>query len=89
MTNSVERIIEYLHETGPAHGLIANTHLGEKTTVPLMRAGLETVKKVSAETGLPVVAMAVDERFRSDFPKEQCDGIPLRFLHRYLPKGFW
>ena len=89
MTNSVERIIEYLHETGPAHGLIANTHLGEKTTVPLMRAGLETVKKVSAETGLPVVAMAVDERFRSDFPKEQCDDIPLRFLHRYLPKGFW
>lgn len=89
MTDSVEKIIEYLDETGPAHGFIANTHLGEQTTVPLMVNGLEMVTEAAQKVGLPVFAMAVDERFKEDFPEDTVNGVPLRFLRRYLPLGFW
>lgn len=89
MTDSVEKIIEYLYETGPAHGMIANTHLGEQTTVELMVDGLEMVQEAAQKAGLPVLAMAVDERFKEDFPEDTVHGVPLRFLRRYLPLGFW
>ena len=89
MTESVEKIIEYLDETGPAHGFIANTHLGEQTTVPLMLNGLDMVMEAAQKADLPVYAMAVDERFKEDFPEDTVKGVPLRFLRRYLPLGFW
>lgn len=89
MTDSVEKIIEYLYETGPAHGMIANTHLGEQTTVELMVNGLEMVQEAAKKVELPVLAMAVDERFKEDFPEDTVNGVPLRFLRRYLPLGFW
>ena len=89
MTDSVEKIIEYLDETGPAHGFIANTHLGEQTTVPLMIDGLDMVMEAAQKADLPVYAMAVDERFKEDFPEDTIYGVPLRFLRRYLPLGFW
>ncbi len=89
MTDSVEKIIEYLYETGPAHGMIANTHLGEQTTVKLMVNGLEMVQEAAKKAEIPVFAMAVDERFKEDFPEDTINGVPLRFLRRYLPLGFW
>ncbi|MBQ1252511.1 MAG: hypothetical protein IIY02_06305 [Firmicutes bacterium] len=89
MTDSVEKIIEYLDETVPAHGFIANTHLGEQTTVPLMLDGLDMVMEAAQKADLPVYAMAVDERFKEDFPEDTVKGVPLRFLRRYLPLGFW
>lgn len=89
MTDSVKKIIEYLDETGPAQGFIANTHLGKDTTVPLMMAGLAMVQEAAKRANVPVVAMSVDERFRDDFPGDTVDGVPLRILSRYLPMGFW
>ncbi len=89
MTNSVERIIEYLYEAGPANGLIANTHLAEKTTVPMMKDGFAMVKDVAEKVDLPVIAMAVDERFAPDFPDGAYEGVPVWLLTRYLPLGFW
>lgn len=89
MTDSVDKIIEYLYETGPAHGMIANTHIGEETTVEIMVNGLEMVQKAAERAKLPVLAMAVDERFRDEFPEDAVNGVPLRFLRRYLPLGFW
>ena len=89
MTDSVDKILEYLDETGPAHGFIANTHLGEDTTPELMLQGLAMVREAADRANLPVYAMAVDERFRDDFPEDTCEGVPLRFLRRYLPLGFW
>lgn len=89
MTDSVEKIIEYLHEAGPADGMIANTHLGEKTTVQMMKNGFSMVKTAAEQAGLPVVAMAVDERFADFFPGGAYQGVPVRILNRYLPLGFW
>lgn len=89
MTNSVEKIIEYLHEAGPADGMIANTHLGEKTTVPMMEEGFSMVKEAAEQVHLPVVAMAVDERFAGNFQDGVYQGVPVRILKRYLPLGFW
>lgn len=89
MTDSVDKIIEYLYETGPAHGMIANTHLGEQTTVELMVNGLHMVQEAAEKVNLPVLAMAVDERFKEDFSEDTVDGVPLRLLRRYLPMGFW
>lgn len=89
MTDSVDKIIEYLYETGPAHGMIANTHIGEQTTVDIMVNGLAMVQEAAAKANLPVLAMAVDERFREEFSEDTVNGVPLRFLRRYLPLGFW
>lgn len=89
MTNSVEKIIEYLDESGPADGMIANTHLGDKTTVAMMKDGFAMVKEAAQRVQLPVVAMAVDERFADDFPEGIYEGVPVRILKRYLPLGFW
>ncbi|MBR5328808.1 MAG: hypothetical protein IKV45_01225 [Firmicutes bacterium] len=89
MTDSVDKIIEYLYETGPAHGMIANTHLGEQTTVELMVNGLHMVQEAAEKVNLPVLAMAVDERFKEEFSEDTVDGVPLRLLRRYLPMGFW
>lgn len=89
MTNSVERIIEYLYEAGPADGLIANTHLAEQTTVAMMKDGFAMVKEAAEKVALPLVAMAVEERFAPDFPEGVYEGVPVRLLTRYLPLGFW
>lgn len=89
MTDSVEKIIEYLYEAGPADGLIANTHLAEKTTAAMMKDGYAMVKEAAEKVQLPVVAMSVDERFAGDFPGGVYDGVPVRILKRYLPLGFW
>lgn len=89
MTSSVEKILDYLAEAGPADGLIANTHLGEKTTVELMIEGFEMVREAACQAHLPVVAFSVDERFQENFPEGSYDGVPVRVLKRYLPLGFW
>lgn len=89
MTSSVEKIIEYLDEAGPADGLIANTHLGDDTTVQLMTDGLAMVKEAAKRVNLPVIAFSVDERYKENFPAGSYDGVPVRILKRYLPLGFW
>ena len=90
MTDSVAKIIEYLYEAGPASGFIANTHLGERdTTVELMTAGLKMVKAAAEQVNLPVFAVGIDERFRSEIKGDTLEGVPIRYLKRYLPLGFW
>ncbi len=89
MTDSEDKIIEYFQEAGPAHGLIANTHMGDDTTLEQILAGFNIVKNVSGKLGVPVAALSVDERFAHDFPEGTWDNVPVRFLQRYLPKGFW
>ena len=89
MTDTKEKIIEYLQEAGPAQGLVANTHMGDDTTLAQILDGYRLVKDVSEEINLPVVALAVDERFAKDFPKGTWDNVPVRIMERYLPMGFW
>lgn len=89
MTNTEEKIIEYFHEAGPAHGLIANTHMGGDTTLEQILAGFDMVKSVSGKLGIPVAALSVDETFAPDFPQQSWEGVPVRLLKRFLPKGFW
>ena len=89
MTDSEDKIIEYFHDAGPAHGLIANTHMGDDTTLSQILKGYDMVKNVSGKLGIPVRALSVDERFASEFPTGVWDNVPVRILRRYLSKGFW
>lgn len=89
MTDTEEKVLEYFHEAGPAHGLIANTHMGDDTTLEQILDGYRLVKNVSDELKIPVDALAVAEKFAKDFPKGTWDGVPVRLLERYLPMGFW
>ncbi len=90
MTDTVEKIVEYHNESGPAHGLIANTHMGDDTELSQIIQGYEIVKKVSQKLEIPVDALAVDERFADAFPNGTWDhGVPVRVLKRFLPMGFW
>ncbi|MEE0776589.1 MAG: hypothetical protein U0M15_05995 [Bacillota bacterium] len=89
MTDTVEKIVEYHNESGPAHGLIANTHMGDDTELPQIIKGYEIVKEVSQILQIPIDALAVDQRFAKDFPDGTWDHVPVRVLERFLPKGFW
>lgn len=89
MTDTEEKIIEYFYEAGPAHGLIANTHMGEDTTLEQILSGFDMVKNVSGKLGVPVAALSVDETFAPHFPRGSWESVPVRILKRYLPKGFW
>ncbi|MDO4542589.1 MAG: hypothetical protein Q4C00_07170, partial [Bacillota bacterium] len=74
---------------GPAQGLIANTHMGDDTSLSQILTGYDMVKNVSGKLGVPVAALAVDERFAQHFSGGTWDGVPVRVLKRFLPKGFW
>ncbi|MEG2657886.1 MAG: hypothetical protein RSA04_00985 [Clostridiales bacterium] len=89
MTDTVEKVIEYFHESGPAQGLIANTHMGDDTTLDHIKNGYDIVNDVSKKLDIPVVALAIDEKFAKDFPRGTWDNVPVRTLKRYLPMGFW
>ena len=55
MTDTVEKIVEYHNESGPAHGLIANTHMGDDTELSQIIQGYEIVKKVSQKLEIPLM----------------------------------
>lgn len=90
LTATVEDIVQHVREMGTVHGLINNTHLGDETTVEVIREGLELVAEAARILGLPLVATSVDEKFRKDFPAGTDPlGNPVRFLRRLMPKAMW
>lgn len=89
MTDTKEKVLEYFHDAGPAQGLIANTHMGDDTTLSQILDGYGLIKQVGEELNIPVDALAVEEKFAKEFPLGIWDTVPVRILERYLPMGFW
>jgi hypothetical protein len=88
MTNSRERIKEYVLSLGRVDAIIANTHLADETTVELIKKGNQEIIQAANDLGIPVEAMVADERLSCQIGKENL-GIPVRFIRRYMPAAMW
>lgn len=88
MTGSRERIINYINSLGRVDAIVANTHLGDQTTVDIIKQGNHEILSVARELNIPVDYMAVDESMR-EFIKQEEFELPIRFIHRYMPQALW
>lgn len=89
MTSTVEDIVDYLQGFDRVDGLINNSHLGDENNLEIIRKGTDIVTRAGEITGIPVVATAVDERFRNELGGFDDRGHPVRYLKRFMPKAFW
>lgn len=90
MTYTVEDIVEHVRDMQPVHALLNNTHLGDETTLEVIKEGSERVSQAARELGIPVVATTVDESLKSAFPQgTDWLGNPIRTLKRFMPRAFW
>lgn len=96
-TRDVESIIEYIEFNNGENkkpwkkisGLISNTHLGDETTIEDIKRGYEILYEVSQKTEIPIVAISVDEKLKSEFQENLFNNVPIRYLHRLMPKALW
>lgn len=88
MTNSKDRIIEYVSSLGRVDAIISNTHLANETTPELIKKGHREISQAADHLNIPVEAIAVEERFRRQINKDEI-GVFVRFIRRYMPAAMW
>ena len=94
LTDTAEKLINYVIAVEGVTALLANTHMAEETSVELVLDGLVKTAAVAEKLGLPIDALSVSAEFmekHSDFtiPAEINNDIELRVLRRLMPQGFW
>jgi hypothetical protein len=89
VTSTVEDIIDYIQELGRVDALLNNAYLGEDTTLDIIVQGEKIVRDVSAKLGIPLVATAVEEKFKGKVEDKLSPDIPIRYISRFMPGGFW
>lgn len=88
LTGTRERIREYVMDLGRVDAIVANTHLGSETTIEVIEEGNAEIMHVAHELGIPVDFIAADEHFK-DSIEVDVSGIPVKFIHRYMPAAMW
>lgn len=89
VTDTVDKIIDYVRSLERVDGLINNTHLGDETTMAIVEEGARTVSEAAGRLGLPVVATSVTEAIGRQLGVADCMGNPVRLIRRYMPEAFW
>ena len=87
MTNSKERIIEYIRSLERVDAVVANTHLGDETTPAFVEKGNNVIIQAAEEIGIPVEYMAIDKKIK-DFDLGT-SSIPVKPITRYMPGAIW
>jgi hypothetical protein len=88
MTDSPERITEYISQLGRVDAIVANTHLGNQTTTDIIKKGTQEILAVARKLNIPVDYLAVDENMRDLIEQEEFE-VPVKFIHRYMPQALW
>lgn len=88
MTNSQARIKEYLSELGRVDAIILNTHLGDETTIDIIKKGNEIISEAANEMGISIAYMAINEDMRHLIPAEDY-AVPVKYIKRYMPGAMW
>jgi hypothetical protein len=88
MTGSRQRITEYIKNLGRVDAIVANTHLGDQTTVDIIKQGNNEILAVAQDLNIPVDYMVVDENMRDSIKTEDFN-LPIRVIHRYMPQALW
>jgi len=89
MTSTVPEIIDYVRDLGRVDAILNNTHLGDETTLDLILEGERIVREAGRVLNIPVAATAVEEKFRGKAEEKLASDIPIRYIHRFMPKSFW
>jgi hypothetical protein len=88
MTGSKSQIIEYVKELGRVDALVANTHLGDETTLEVIEKGTRLILECAEDLGLPVDYIAVDIKFAKEWNPDLFD-VPVKWITRYMPAAMW
>ncbi|MGI6413400.1 MAG: hypothetical protein ACOXZ5_07120 [Syntrophomonadaceae bacterium] len=88
MTNSAEKIKEYIEQIGRVDSIVANTHLGQQTTVDLIKNGFSQILAAAREANKVVEYVAVEDRFRNEFSVTDFS-VPIKFIKRYMVDAIW
>lgn len=88
MTNSPERIKEYLHELGRIDAVVLNTHLGDQSTAEIIRTGNGMIAAAAQEIGIPIAYMAINEEM-CDLVRAEDYDVPIKYIRRYMPAAIW
>lgn len=89
ITSTVPDIVDYIKEVGSVDGLLNNTHLGDETTIDIIKEGEKLVKEAGEILGLPVIATSVEVRFRGKIEEKLAPEIPIRYIERFMLNSFW
>jgi hypothetical protein len=88
MTNSPERVVDYLQGLGRVDGIIANTHLGDETTLEIICQGNRMIRDTVRQLGMEVIYAAVDQKLAKAIIPGECE-ILIKYIHRYMPSAIW
>ncbi len=88
MTSSIELIKEYIKELKTVNAIVANTHLGNETTLDIIIKGNLEIFKAAKQMNIPIAYMAMEERHREFIYKEEFF-VPMKFIKRYMPAAIW
>lgn len=88
ITNTKERIIEYIQDLGRVDGIIANTHMGDETTLNIIEKGNQIIIEAAKDLHKEVVYMAMEDRFEGS-PGIGELALPVKLIHRYMPAAIW
>ncbi len=88
MTNSLERIKDYIKELGTVQAIVANTHLGDETTLDIIIKGNQEIFAAAREMDIPIAYIAVEEKHKEFINREEFF-VPVKFVKRYMPAALW
>lgn len=87
MTGSRERIRNYIADLGRLDAIVANTHMGDESTLELITAGNREIFAVAAEMGIAIAYQVLEERFK-DSGGENGE-VPVKYIKRYMLAAMW
>lgn len=87
MTNSLDRILEYVEGLGRVDAIVANTHMGDETTPEIISAGNEIIMEAAGVLQLPIIYVAMIEELKDSNVNNF--GLPVKYIKRYMPSAMW
>ena len=88
MTNTRDRIYEYITDLGRVDAIVANTHMGNETTLEVIEAGNQIIMEAARDLQIEIAYIAIEERFQSSLSTPQFN-FPVKYIHRYMPAAIW
>ena len=87
MTNSLDRILEYVAGLGRVDAIVANTHMGDETTPEIIEVGNQIIIEAAQLMQLPIIYVAIIEELKDSGVNHF--NLPVKYIKRYMPSAMW
>lgn len=88
MTDTREKVKEYLVELGRVDAIVLNTHLGDKSTADIINKGNSLIQAAARDVGIPIAYAAINEELCELVPVDEYT-LPIKYITRYMPGAIW